>query len=78
MNAVPDDEPPTSLKALYVLAWRRRTTLFGYTVTALGICAASDLFSPLAVKIMLLASGLIGAALGHLNASLLSKQESPK
>lgn len=78
MNAVPDDDPPMSLKALYVLAYRRRTTIFGYAVTALGICATSDIFSPMAVKIMLLASGLIGAALGHFNAAQLRKQEQSK
>lgn len=47
--------------------WERRTTVLGYVVTTLGIMATSDLFTPTAIKWMLLINGIITGSLGHYN-----------
>lgn len=55
--------------------WRRRTTVFGYIQTTIGVLAVSDgIFSPHVLKYILLANGLLTAWLGHFNQSRLKKQ----
>lgn len=75
MNAVPDDDPPMSVKAWYVYLWRRRTTLIGYAITGLGALATAGHFPVWAVDALLVASGGSVAGLGHLNNALLKRQQ---
>lgn len=56
------------MKQVLLFLWNSRTTAFGYLVTALGVIAASDgLFSPKALKWILLVNGILTACLGHYN-----------
>jgi len=48
--------------------WRARTTLFGYFGVILGVIATTDgLFSPKALKWIILINGILTACLGHYN-----------
>lgn len=67
--------PPMTLKDWYVFAWDRRTTIYGYLVSLMGVLAASDVLSPKAIKYVLLVSGVLTAGLGHFNNARI-KQES--
>lgn len=58
--------------------WSRRTTAWGYIVIILGVLATSDgIFSPLVLKCLILANGVVTACIGHYNNSQIKKNDGP-
>lgn len=51
-----------------VFLWNARTTAFGYIQVIIGVLAATDgMFTPRALKWILLTNGILTACLGHFN-----------
>jgi hypothetical protein len=65
------------VKTIVNYLWSRRTTAFGYFIVVLGVLAASDgIFSPAALKFIILANGVVMACLGHYN-NVREKNDAP-
>lgn len=65
------------MNTIITYLWSRRTTAFGYFIVILGVLAASDgIFSPAALKFIILGNGIVMACLGHYN-NLRAKNDAP-
>lgn len=56
------------MKQILQFLWNSRTTAFGYIQVIVGVLAATDgIFTPKALKFVILANGILTACLGHYN-----------
>lgn len=56
------------MKQVLTFLWNSRTTVIGYVGVILGVLAATDgIFTPRALKFILLGNGILTACIGHYN-----------
>jgi hypothetical protein len=56
------------MKTVLLFLWNSRTTVVGYIGVILGVLATADgVFSPHALKLILLGNGIVTACIGHYN-----------
>lgn len=65
------------MKKVLQFLWNSRTTAFGYIQVIVGVLAATDgIFTPKALKFVILTNGILTACLGHYN-NLKIRQANP-